>query len=212
MEALPTSTPSSRIDAITQQLRLRICLMDPSQSHLLYENSLAEEFGVSRTPVRQALQRLAYEHQVETRTGIGTVVPKLDPDGALHDVTMLAGALDLAAQAEDVALDWDARQIVAALARQGLRGEAADIFAFHSGLITLAQQLNPEPIMADAAASLHWRCLRRFLQQDAATRADHGRILAHLCLELQQHESRCAVFGTLATAMRKLGRGFKRPA
>ena len=39
---------------------------------------LAEEFNVSRTPVRNVLQRLGYEGLVTTRNGVGTIVTEVD--------------------------------------------------------------------------------------------------------------------------------------
>ena len=45
---------------------------------LLVETELASEFNVSRTPIRQALQRLDYEGLVETRNGVGTTVTGVD--------------------------------------------------------------------------------------------------------------------------------------
>jgi DNA-binding GntR family transcriptional regulator len=45
---------------------------------LLVETELAAEFNVSRTPIRQALQRLDYEGLVETRNGVGTTVTGVD--------------------------------------------------------------------------------------------------------------------------------------
>lgn len=45
---------------------------------LLVETELAMEFNVSRTPIRQALQRLDYEGLVETRNGVGTTVTGVD--------------------------------------------------------------------------------------------------------------------------------------
>lgn len=41
---------------------------------LLNEGLLAKEFGVSRTPMRNVLQRLNYEGLLETRNGVGTMV------------------------------------------------------------------------------------------------------------------------------------------
>jgi DNA-binding GntR family transcriptional regulator len=45
---------------------------------LLRENDLAAEFGVSRTPIREVLQRLALEGLVESKNGVGTIVTALD--------------------------------------------------------------------------------------------------------------------------------------
>jgi len=202
----------SRLDDMAQQLRLRICLLDPTQSHILYETSLAEEFGVSRTPVRQVLQRLAYEHLVETRTGVGTVVPKLDPDGAAHDFQVLAGALELAAQTAATRLDIAAQRFLAQLTV--LTGpvdpeapiDVSALFALHSWLIAFARMLNPEPIMADAAASLHWRAIRRLLQQDRPGRIAQVRILDRLCRNLLVQTDARAVLQIMALAMRDMGK------
>jgi len=44
----------------------------------LSENELAQEYGVSRTPVREAVQRLRHGALVEVRPQSGTVVSKID--------------------------------------------------------------------------------------------------------------------------------------
>ena len=203
----------SRLDDMAQTLRLRICLMEATQIHILHENSLAEEFGVSRTPVRQVLQRLAYEHQVETRTGIGTVVPPLDPGGGAEDFLTLAGTLDLAAQTASPAFDATARELLAQLEtlvepimpRQPM--DAATIFALNSWLIAFARRLNPEPIMADAAASLHWRVLRRLLQERGTPyRIAQGATLDGLCRNLLVQTDARAALQRMALAMRDLGK------
>jgi len=46
--------------------------------HLIREADLAQEFEISRTPVRQVIQRLEIEGYVETRNGVGTIVTNLD--------------------------------------------------------------------------------------------------------------------------------------
>ncbi|MGF6439673.1 GntR family transcriptional regulator [Paraburkholderia youngii] len=68
--------PSTRypISKIHQTLRDRICTLYYPPGTVLRETALADEFHVSRTPIRQSLQRLAYEGLVETRNGIGTIV------------------------------------------------------------------------------------------------------------------------------------------
>lgn len=88
MNDLGTAAASpKRVQAHTihEQLRLRICLLDYQPGSMLKENELAAEFGVSRTPIREALQRLAIEGLVEVRNGVGTFVTLLSPSD-LHDV------------------------------------------------------------------------------------------------------------------------------
>lgn len=74
--------PAPRITAaeIHAVLRDRICLLDVPPGTLLRETDLAESFGVSRTPVREALQKLSWLGLVEIRNGVGTIVTELDMD------------------------------------------------------------------------------------------------------------------------------------
>jgi DNA-binding GntR family transcriptional regulator len=67
--------------AIYEEVRNRICLLHYPPGHLIRETDLAEEFGISRTPVRQMLQKLEFEGFVETRNGIGTIVTGVDFTG-----------------------------------------------------------------------------------------------------------------------------------
>lgn len=69
-----------RIDGICQVMRWRICSLEYPFGHRLGETTLAEEFGVSRTPIRQALQRLQSEGLVEVRHGVGNIVIAGDPE------------------------------------------------------------------------------------------------------------------------------------
>ena len=65
-------------EEIYEQLRERICLLQYPPGAVLSENTLATEFGVSRTPVRSALQRLEFEGLVSSMPGVGTIVASVD--------------------------------------------------------------------------------------------------------------------------------------
>lgn len=73
-----TESASDRFDRIHRSLRERICLLDFLPGTVLKEQELAREFGVSRTPVRQVLQRLSYEGLVTIRNGVGTTITDID--------------------------------------------------------------------------------------------------------------------------------------
>lgn len=60
-------------------LRERILLLDLPPGSRLREEALAEHFGVSRTPIRQVLDRLDFEGLVEQGDGRGARVSALDP-------------------------------------------------------------------------------------------------------------------------------------
>lgn len=72
-----TNTGQSYRD-IYKEIRDRICLLQYPPGSLLTENQLATEFGVSRTPIRQALHRLEFEGLVITKRGVGTMVTIVD--------------------------------------------------------------------------------------------------------------------------------------
>ena len=60
------------------ELRRRICLLDYQPGSRLNERELALEFGVSRTPLRTALQRLEYDGLIVSQHGNGTEVTSID--------------------------------------------------------------------------------------------------------------------------------------
>jgi DNA-binding GntR family transcriptional regulator len=80
-EAAPAPRPLSareRFERIYRILRDRICLLDyPPGSHLS-EEELAQEFQISRTPVRRVLARLESEGLVQSVHGVGTLVTDVD--------------------------------------------------------------------------------------------------------------------------------------
>lgn len=75
----------ARLAGIHRILKDRICFFDYPPGALLREAKLAAEFGVSRTPIRQALQQLEFERLVDVRDGVGTIVTGVE-FGALRSV------------------------------------------------------------------------------------------------------------------------------
>lgn len=59
-------------------LRTRICLLDYAPGQRLSEETLAEEFGVSRTPLRRVLARLESEGLLKSVQSVGTIVTDVD--------------------------------------------------------------------------------------------------------------------------------------
>jgi len=73
------ATPSRRrFAAIHTALRDRITLLAYPPGTRLDVDQLAQEFAVSRTPVRTVLQRLEYQGLVTTKHGVGTTVTEVD--------------------------------------------------------------------------------------------------------------------------------------
>src|SRR5690554_3961959 len=68
----------STVEHIYLELRERIAVLTYPPGTALSETKLAEEFGVSRTPIRQVLQHLEFDGLVEAKHGIGTIVSAID--------------------------------------------------------------------------------------------------------------------------------------
>lgn len=77
---LPAEGARGRFDRIYQTLRTRICLLDYAPDERLREEDLAEEFGVSRTPLRRVLVKLEAEGLLRSVHGVGTIVTDIQVD------------------------------------------------------------------------------------------------------------------------------------
>lgn len=73
-----TEKPLSKVDEAYVKLEEKIVTMDLPPGVLLSENELATQLGLGRTPVREALQRLARQHLVEIMPRRGIRVSEID--------------------------------------------------------------------------------------------------------------------------------------
>jgi DNA-binding GntR family transcriptional regulator len=113
-------------------LRRRIVEMDMLPGARVVERDIAEEFGTSRTPVHEAVQRLADEGLIEIVPRSGTFVARIPLD-ALEEANLVRHALETAIiekAAERVAPE-DTARLRAILAEQEAAIAANDRAAFH---------------------------------------------------------------------------------
>lgn len=103
-EWMPSNGARARFDQMLEALRHRLCLESPDSTLVLHETVLSRQFQVSRTPIRQVLQRLSYEQLVRTVSGIGTMIVPLDPALRAQHVRTYEGLLAL--QDESSGLTW----------------------------------------------------------------------------------------------------------
>lgn len=89
-EKFPTDESPWRVRSnnIHRRLRDQITLLEYPPGAQLDPEKLANEFDVSRTPIRTVLQRLEHEGLVTTRHGVGTTVTNIDFE-SLRDVAAL---------------------------------------------------------------------------------------------------------------------------
>lgn len=152
-----------KIEIVLDALRRRICLSPPGEELRLHENALAAEFEMSRTPIRQVLQRLAYERLVETRSGVGTIAPAMAREDRTRDLRTHQGLLRAILEHDLGALSLIERSAIAALG--AMVAEAAPMtretaFEIRSGLLAVLERPIPDPILGDAFKASHWRVIR----------------------------------------------------
>ncbi|WP_242607853.1 GntR family transcriptional regulator [Xylanimonas ulmi] len=161
------------------QLRRRVVELDLAPGSPVSVNDLAASLGVSRTPVRESLIRLADEGLVMVFPKVGTFVARIDPQ-QVADAQFLREAVELASLASLASqpLDDDA---VAALrenvAAQYASGDRLDDFLtlgedFHRGLLALAGHAGAWTAIAAAQAHLD-RARRLSLQTTPAPALVH---------------------------------------
>jgi DNA-binding GntR family transcriptional regulator len=95
---------ASVVDQVYGVIRERILTGDLPRGARVHQEDVAADLGVSRTPVREALRRLAAEGLIEMRTNRGARVADLEPDDMRqpYDARLVVepGAARLAAQRE----------------------------------------------------------------------------------------------------------------
>lgn len=76
----PSTPVANAHDAqsVYRELRERIAVLAYPPGTTLSENRLAQEFGLSRTPIRRALHRLEFDGLVSVERGVGTIVTAVD--------------------------------------------------------------------------------------------------------------------------------------
>jgi DNA-binding GntR family transcriptional regulator len=113
-------------------LRQRIVEMSMLPGERIVEREIAKELGISRTPVHEAVQRLADEALVEVLPRSGTFVARIPLD-ALEEAMLVRNALETAIiekAAQRASADGVAR-LRAILEEEEAAVEANDLRAFH---------------------------------------------------------------------------------
>jgi len=86
----PPSPSRERFERLYRTIRDRICLFEYPPGGRLSEEELAEEFSVSRTPVRRVLARLEADGLIEARHGVGHIVTSVPGEelAQIYDLRM----------------------------------------------------------------------------------------------------------------------------
>jgi DNA-binding GntR family transcriptional regulator len=114
--------PRSLSEMVLDQIRELIVTGRFALGEQLSEGALAEQLGVSRTPVREAFLRLEMENMVEVRPQRGTFVFYYDAD-QLRDISELRGVLEMSALR--IALARNRPRLIESLEKVATGSEAA---------------------------------------------------------------------------------------
>jgi DNA-binding GntR family transcriptional regulator len=97
--------PRQRFERIYNVLRTRICLLDYLPGERLREEDLADEFGVSRTPIRRVLATLEAEGLLRSVHGVGTIVTDIDIDELAQVYRLRVELAELVGKLDPIAPD-----------------------------------------------------------------------------------------------------------
>lgn len=174
--------------AVYERLRVKAIGHDFLPGERLNEVELAREFGVSRTPLREALNRLTTEGFLRSIAGKGFFFRELDPK-EIFDLYELRAAIEVAAvrlavqRASDEDVNALARMVEDASVQE--YAEVADLIAadeaFHTRLIALAGNSEMSRVVYNINARIQFvRWINVDKLTKRATHEDHRAVMQAL--------------------------------
>ncbi|WP_202396219.1 GntR family transcriptional regulator [Stappia sediminis] len=124
--------PARNSDFVYQDLRREIISMRLTPGTAILEKNLAQRYGVSRTPVREAIVRLAKDRLIDVVAKSGTFVAPI-PLAMVREALVARRALEAATvrEATEKASESQFMEIRAIIQRQRENAQAGDEAAFH---------------------------------------------------------------------------------
>lgn len=175
--------PKRWADQIHSALIERIIAGTIGPGDVLKEQALAEDFGVSRTPVREALQRLSSAGLAERGARRAFVVRRMDPS-AMQSLFEAVGELEaLVSRLASFRMTEVERQALVGIVAEGERDEAdyAEVNArFHAAIHQGAHNEELAATLADySLRTLPWRGaqFRARLSRVQSSRIEHRAIM-----------------------------------
>ncbi|MDJ0933424.1 GntR family transcriptional regulator [Breoghania sp.] len=157
----------TRVDTIYQTLRDRICLGQYQPGDVFHETDLGQEFQVSRTPIRQVLQRLAFEKLAVVRTGVGTIVEDFTEADARNYLEIHARILETITELELFRPATDQHELLANLQVRAsmLSGtpDAEQIWTFLKAIQSLTDQFLIDDTLRHINELLFYRASRALM-------------------------------------------------
>ena len=186
----PLPAPLRSADRVYEQVKAMAVSFRLRPDERVNEVELARRLGVSRTPLREALNRLAAEGFLVASANRGYTVRALDPARVLtlyeYRAMLETGALRLACErAADAAIDDLAAFVRRSRAEPDADGHSLHLLAldeqFHERLAALSG--NEEMVRSLRALNERVRFIRWIDMREgrrSTTQDEHGRIVGHL--------------------------------
>jgi DNA-binding GntR family transcriptional regulator len=185
-DAIPAANGQPLRDSVRERIRQGIADGRWAPGARLVERELADEFAVSRVPVREALQMLQREGFIELLPRRGAVVRQLTP-AVVSDLFDIRQALEvLAARQAAERIDEDGLSRLFTVLEEGRRAIAADDHAasgsantaFHEAIIDLAGNEPLRDLLEPLSGRLKW--LLRQTTDYPRVQAEHEQLFAAL--------------------------------
>ncbi len=172
-------------DKVADELRAAIVVGRFRPGERLIEDRLAEEFGVSRNPIREAIRTLASEGLIEVTARRGAMVAVLSPEEAEEVLevraTLEAANARLAARRRDAGILADIKDILHRGDQAIEKGQLSDIPALNREFHAMLAKAGHNRVLADLVNMLRDRTGLLFRRLDVAfareTWLEHAGIL-----------------------------------
>jgi DNA-binding GntR family transcriptional regulator len=206
-------------DKVVAELRRRIIECDYAPGHRLTEGRLADDFGVSRNPVREAIRVLEREGFLIALPRRGTVVASISAQDVenIFDVRLSLEVLtaQLAAQRVDTASAAVLEDLVTKAAAAGTVNELAALnTTFHAQICRMSGNSLLVGIMESLHDRLQWIYRQTALERAPDSWTEHESLAAAICAgdpEAAAHAAHTHVLAARQTALVLAGDQPQRP-
>lgn len=174
--SLEGQSARERFVTLHREIRKRICFLDYAPGTRLSEEALAEEFGISRTPLRRALARLEDEGLVQSVHGVGTIVTDVNLDELTQVYLLRMELTELIAKLSPVPPDAALVQEFRAIREQSDTLEASqsprEFTRINEDFFQAMLKLTGNDTLREICERLYYRTSRIWLKSVFASRID----------------------------------------
>lgn len=170
-----------RSDAAYRQIEMMIIRRELEPGSLTSEAELIEATGIGRTPVREALQRLALNRLVEIHPNKGVLVPPISIDAELKSLEIRRVLEGLAVRLGCVRATSDEREAIRGVTRaiRTTRQSLDDYMPTVKDTHDLIARCSHNPFIVDALAPLQGLSRRFWLAHVVDPKAEIHRAAGH---------------------------------